>query len=402
MIDGQGRFQQTCRARAGFQVADVTLSGAEGDAVRRRAAKDGLQAFHFDHIADARAGPVGFDEGGRGRVQPGVFPGAGHCQLLSDGVGGGDALAFAIAGTADAANDGVNAVSVSLGVRQPFQQEGGRAFAHDEAICAIAEGAGSRGAERADFAEFDVAGNIHVAVHAAGEDGVHLALDEHGKSRFHGGEAGGAGGVGDEVGTAQVEDVGDAPGDDVGQFARHGVLGDGGDFVGDGFLPAVQNFLLRGAGQAVKGGDGFQRLGVFGQDDAGAGEEDALAAHGRAQNDGGAFGVQGAFRVAVVGEGVGGDGHGPLLPFVHGVGHFGGHTKAPPIKRKPAHPTADFAVRFVRGVGVGIVVMFDAPPVGGDFGDAVLFVDDVVPEGGSAEGIGHDGANAHDGYGCIR
>jgi hypothetical protein len=49
-----------------------------------------------------------------------------------------------------------------------------------------------------------------------------------------------------------------------------------------------------------------------------------LAAHGRAQDDAGAFGVERPVGVAVVGQRVGGDGDGPLLPSSIAAATLGG------------------------------------------------------------------------------
>ena len=84
-----------------------------------------------------------------------------------DGIGRGDALALAVARSADAAHHGVDLVPVALGVFQALQQEDGAAFAHDEAVGAFGVGPRAGGGERADFAELDECGRAHVAVDAA-------------------------------------------------------------------------------------------------------------------------------------------------------------------------------------------------------------------------------------------
>ncbi len=120
VVNSQGGFEQTRRARARLQVADVALGGTQGDAAAGRAAKDGLHTFHFHHIAHAGAGSVRFDQGGRGWVNAGIFPRSRNCQLLSNRIRGGDTLAFAIAGPPYAANNGVNAVAIPFCIFQPL------------------------------------------------------------------------------------------------------------------------------------------------------------------------------------------------------------------------------------------------------------------------------------------
>ena len=68
--------------------------------------------------------------------------------------------------------------------------------------------------------------------------------------RVEGGEAGRAGGVGDEVRPAQVQHVGDAPGEDVGQLPRHRVLGDRRQVpLPDHLVPAGEDALAHVGGQ---------------------------------------------------------------------------------------------------------------------------------------------------------
>ena len=262
-----------------------------------------------------------------------------------------------VAGAAHAADHGVNAVAVALGVGQAFEHKGGGALAHDKPVGAAAKGAGAGGAERADLAEFHKGADAHVAIHAAGDHRVDLLVDQHFHRRLDGGEAGGAGGVGDEVRPAQIEHVGHASGDDVGQLAGHGVFGDGRVGLVDVGMPGGQDRLARGARQPGELRHGGQGMGIFGKDDALIGDEGAFAAHGRAEDDGGWRRVQRPLRIAIVGECVGADGHRPLLPLVHGLGHARRDAEAAPVESKPAHPAADFAVGFVRCGGVGVIII---------------------------------------------
>ena len=163
---------------------------------------------------------------GRGGVDPGALPGALDRELLAHGVGRGDALALAVGGAADAEDDGVDAVAVALGVLEPLEHEQGGALAHDEPVGPGVERPGAGGRERADLAELHERVHAHVAVQAAGDDGVELVVGEAGDGRVERGQARGAGGVGGEVHPTQVEQVRDPAGDDVRELAGHGVLGD--------------------------------------------------------------------------------------------------------------------------------------------------------------------------------
>ncbi len=339
---------------------------------------------------------MGLDQGGRGRIQFGRFPGALHSQLLADRVGGSDALAFAVAAAGHAADDGVDLVAGALGVFQSFQQERARAFAHDKAVSADTEGARARGAESADLAEFDKGRCAHVAVDAAGQYRVYFVLGQELNGRLDGGEAAGAGGIGDEVRPTQVEDVGHAARDDVGEFTGHGVFVDGRQgAVHDRVELLHQGHLCRRR-QPLKLGRGAQPAGVFGEGDALGGDVVQLAAHSRAQDDAGALGVERPFGVAVVGQRLGGDGNSPLLPLVHGRDDARRQAKALPVELEAAHPAADFAIGLVRRCGVGVVVIGNVPAVGRRLSDTVALADDVFPEGSRVRRVGQFGSHPHD------
>ena len=214
--------------------------------------------------------------------------------------------------------------------------------------------------------------------------------------RLDGGEAAGAGGVGDEVRAAQVENVGDAAGDDVGQLAGHGVFGDGRQGAIHHGVELLHQGHLRVGRQTLELRRGAQPVGVFGEGDALGGDVVHLAAHGRAQDDAGALGVQRPVGIAVVGQRLGGDGDGPLLPLVHHRGDARRQTEALPVELEPLHPAADLAVGLVRRFGVGVVVVGDAPAVGRRLGDAVALAGDVVPEGGGVRRVGQHGPHPDD------
>ena len=79
---------------------------------------------------------------------------------------------------ADAEQHRVDPVAVALGVGQPLEHEQRRALAHHEAVRAGVERARPGGGQRADLAELHERGHVHVAVDAAGDGGVELAVDE--------------------------------------------------------------------------------------------------------------------------------------------------------------------------------------------------------------------------------
>ena len=217
-------------------MANIALGRSQGNAAQGRTSEDFGEAFDLDDVADLGACAVGFDHGSRGRIESGVFPGTSCGQYLADGIGGGDALTLAIAGAAYTADHGVDLVAVALGVSQTLEQKGSGAFAHDEAVGAVAKGPAAGCAESADLAELNEDACAHVAVHAAGNHRVDSPLDQQLHRGVDGRKAGSAGGIGDEAGAAQVEHVGDPARNDVGQLTGHGILGDFRQFPFEAFF----------------------------------------------------------------------------------------------------------------------------------------------------------------------
>ena len=401
LVDGHDGLEKAGRASAGLEVANVALGRAQGNAAARRAGENLGQALQLDDVTYLGAGAVSFQQGGRGRVQAGVGPGALGRQDLADGVGGGDTLALAIAGAAHATDDGVDLVAVALRVGQALEQEGGGPFAHNKAIGAVAEGPAAGGAQRADLAELDKDAGAHVAVHAAGQHRIHLAGRQQFHRRVDGRETGGASRVGDEAGSAQVEHVGHPARDDVGQLAWHGVFGDGRQGGVHAFVPPGQNRLAHSGGQLLELRHRFQSIAILRELDAHGGDVVILAAHGRAQDHAGAVGVQRPVGIAVVGQRLGANGHGPLLALVHSCSHLGRNAVFLPVELKAPHPAADLAVRFVRRSRVGVVIVGNAPALRRSLADAITLVLDVLPKGRGRRRIGQDCPHANDGNGSL-
>ena len=400
-MHGHHRLEHTGGASPCLEMADVTLSRTQGDSPTRGLAEDLGQTLDLHHIPHLRARPVRFHQGAGGGVQAGVLPGAARGQHLADRVRGGDALALAVGRAAHPTDHGVDIVAIALGVSQALEQEAGGAFAHDKAIGAVAKGPAAGGAEGADLAEFDEATGAHVAVHPAREHRIAMPLGQQLDRGVDGGQGRGAGGVGDEAGPAQVEHVGDAAGDDVGQLAGHAVFGDLRELACRPFAPLCEDRLAHGLRQLLEFGGLFQQMGVFGEGDTQAGDVVQFAAHGCAHDHAAAVGVERAVGVAIVGQGFGGDGYGPLLTFVHGCRHLGRDAVLLPVELKAAHPAADLGIAFVGDSGVGIVVVGNAPPFGRRLGDAITLVLDILPKRRGAGRLGEDGAYAHDGDGGV-
>ncbi len=394
VVERQGGLDEGGGAGGAFEVTDLGFDGAEGDgSCAASCAPEFVEDGGFGGIADAGRGAVGFEEVDRIGVEGGGAVGAFDGAAWSGGIGGGDALAAAVAGAADGAEDGVDPIAGVFGVFEAFEDEGGAAFAHDEAVGAGVEGSGAVGGEGSDLAELDEGGGAHGGIGAAGDDDVAFAGAEGAGGGGDGGEGAGAGGVDGVVGAAEVEDIGDAAGDDVGQFAGHGVLGDVGQGAFERAFEGAQEAFLefrREFGPAFGFGEGASELG---EADAGGGQLAAVAAEGVAEDHGAAFAIDGGAGVA---EGLIDAGEGEALAFVHRLDDGGGQSELFAVEDEPGDEPADLGVGAVGGCGVGGPVEGGVPAFGGDFAHSVAFLTDSAPELGGAESDGGECSQTHD------
>ena len=184
-----------------------------------------------------------------------------------------------------------------------------------------------------------------------------------------------------KFGPRRLSTLATRPGDDVGQLARHRVLGDRRAVAVA--RPACQ--LREDGARARRRAAGWNSAStrsawrVLGERDAQRGQVVQLAAHRRAEDDAGALGVERPLGIAVVGQRLGGDGDRPLLALVHRGRDARRDAEALPVELEAAHPAADLAVGLVRRGGIGVVVVGDAPALRRDFGDAVALVAQCSP-----------------------
>ncbi len=278
----QRGLQQPGRTGSPFEMADVRLDRAQSHRVRRKMviAEQVGHALCFHHIAHTSRSSVAFDQSRGGRRQACILPGSFQTEFLADRVRRGDPLAFAIAGRTDAAEHGIDLISVALGIGQAFHHKDRRALTHDEAVGALGIGARASGRQRADLAELDIGLDTHVAVNAAGDDRVEIVRYQ----SFRGGadcrHGGGAGRIADKVRTVEVVDVRDPAGYAVGQLARHAVFGDFGQVLADSVVQLARNIIPDRFRQSRKAGDLSQFVRIFRKLYAQRGEVMLLTRHG--------------------------------------------------------------------------------------------------------------------------
>ena len=149
---------------------DFTEPSAIEPGARPEPPKPSRQALDLDHVADAGRGAVALDQRRRSRATARRC-----CQARSTasrwptGFGAVMPLPRAVARAADAAEHGVDAVAVALGVGQALEQEQRRALAHHEAVGAVGVRPRAGRRQRADLAELHEGRRAHVAVDAAGD-----------------------------------------------------------------------------------------------------------------------------------------------------------------------------------------------------------------------------------------
>ena len=176
-------------------------------------------------------------------------------EALPDRVRRGDALALPVARAADAEDHRVDPVAVAFGIFEPLEHEQCRALAHHEPVGAGIERSGARRRQCADLAELHEGRHTHVVVDAAGDRCVEPVIDEPLDGDAHRRQTRCARGVGSEVRTAEVEQVGDPSGHDVGEFAGHRVFVDLAE-VGEEMRPRLGDDVL-----ALLGAQRGERLG---------------------------------------------------------------------------------------------------------------------------------------------
>ena len=202
--------------------------------------------------------------------------------------------------------------------------------------------------------------------------------------------------VHDEVGSVEIEDVRDTPGDDVAELSGHRVLGDVGEAVADPCVHLFEDRLAKTRIEPLKTRRGTQLLGVLGKIRTERGEIVHVPGHGVADDDGGAIGVQRPIRISEVEERLTRRHDRPLLRAVHGVGDFRWY-REPPFERRPVevlHPSADGRVGLVGGLRVGVEVQRRIPSTRVDFGDRVAARSHVLPEGRYIRGVRQDRAQS--------
>ena len=396
-------LEQPCRSGRGLEVAEVGLHRTQRDRTRgrtRRAEHVG-EAGQLRGIPDAGRRAVRLDAACRRRICPRCLPGPAYRQPLANRVRRGDPLSSPIAGSAEAEQHCVHPVTVTLGVSQPLQDEEGAPLPHHEPVGTGVEGTRSGRGQGTDLAELDEGRDPHVPVDATGHHRIGLT----GREPVHGGsdrsQPGRTGGVRGEVRAPEIEEIGDATGDDVRQLARHRVLG---DLREPGQVPLTRLLDDRRSGRLREKGERRCRCELahhLRELDPLVRAVVLLAADRIAEDHRHPLGIDVPVRPACVQQRRPRRGHRPTLPLIHLGGDLGGNRQSPRhgVPGELPDPRSDPRVGLVGSSRIWVVVQLRVPALRRHVTDAVLAVPDVGPERVGVGCIGHDRGHPYDGDG---
>ncbi len=190
-----------------------------------RLAVDLGERGYFRGVADARACAVGLDHLDGVRFDSCNAIGFANRFDLPRGAGSVDGVAATIARRTHAAQDRIDAVAVAPGIGKAFQHHHAQPFAEDRTVGGGVERPGiPRRRQRRRLAETHVHKNIIERIHAAAQHHIGAARRQFQGGKVDGAQRGGAGGIDDAIGAAQIEAIGDASGHHVAEQSRKRVF----------------------------------------------------------------------------------------------------------------------------------------------------------------------------------
>ena len=285
-----------------------------------------------------------------------------------------------VAGTGDTLDDGEDAVTVALGIGEPLEHERCDPLSERDAVGAgVERAAPPRRRQGVDRCEQQVVVDAVVHVRPAADDHVAHASGELLARRVERGQRRGARRVDCVVDPAEVEPVGDPPGDDVGQHTGERVLGERRQVAVERWRERPDELPEPGA-EAVEAAEVVAALGAEDHRRTGAIELSPV--------------------VTGVGERPSHDLQAEQLDGLDGGERAGRDPVGEGVERDPRQEATPLRRRLAAGVlghGFGVVEDLRVPAVARHFGDAVDAVHHVGPELLEVGGAGEDGGHADDG-----
>ena len=139
----------------------------------RERGKDGVQGAELGPIRGGHAQAVALDQHHRGGIDSRPAIGPAHRAGMPARAGRGQSLALAVAGQADALNDGIDSIAVALGVGPPLQYHDAHPFARNHAVGVGRERPGSpRARQGIELAKYQGKIDVGLEVDAAGDGQV--------------------------------------------------------------------------------------------------------------------------------------------------------------------------------------------------------------------------------------
>ena len=396
VVEGEDRLEEPGRAGRRLRVADLALHRAERAPLPIRSPRrveDEAEPLELGDVARLRPGPVRLDELDRLRPVARELVGAGERLRLPRGHRGVDALAAAVRGGADAADDRVDPVAVPLGVGEALQGHHPEPLAEHRAVGPVAEGAAvAARRERRRLREAEEHEDVVQRVDSARDDEVAVAelqLRDRHRERA---QRRGARRVGDAVRAPEVQAVRDAPRDDVPEEAGERRLLPR-DVVARDPVADRGHLVLRQPRLA-------ERLHPDRplQPADHRGEELLGARHAEDHR-----GPRAVRRLELLAEGVLEDllrhDQREELRGVRRGDRRGGNAPAERVEVDRVEKGAPLRVGLVGRRGIRVVIVLDEPVARRHVADQVRAGEDVLPEARGVGGAGEEGAHADDGDG---
>ncbi len=396
VVQREHGLHQTGGAGGGLAVAHLGLHRSQRAPLAVLATalvEDHAQTAELGGVTGDGAGAVRLDELHAPGAVAGVLVGAPDGLGLALALGRVDGGPAAVAAGADAADHGVDAVTVLLGLVQALEGDHAEAFAEHGAVGLVAEGpAVAALGERRRLREAEVHEDVVHRVRASADHDVRLAEVELVHRHRERAERGCTGRVGDAVGTAEVQAVGDAPGDDVAEHAGEGGLLPGRVVALDA-LAGLLDLVLAEAHLA-------QGLGPHRALQPADHRAEELLGAGHAEDDAHplAVGVVELTLGRVLEDPLGHDERQELAG-VRRRDRRGRHAPSHRVEVDLGDEGAALRVGLVRRLGIGVVVVLDQPVGGRHVAHAIGALEDVAPEAGRVDRAGEEGAEADDGDG---